>query len=153
MYKSMNEQQKAVYEEYKWARSSVQLTSVCVTEMNVKKNIDDVIRGSELKINILKRAEIGQEQNTGYVKFHIEIIDKKTNNIAVEIDITCKGLFEFNSNIESTEYEKIIDIQVVPQLYPFIRSAVNMLSSMMEIPTIILPTIDIINGLINNSKR
>lgn len=85
------------------------------------------------------------------MKAEIHLADAKSKDPIAEFLVECKGMFELKreQEIDEEEYRKRLDLQLVPQLLPYIRSAIASLSSMVRVP-VMLPTMDVLKSIRKN---
>ncbi|SFM39197.1 protein-export chaperone SecB [Pelosinus propionicus] len=148
----MNEKESNTYKEYKFSRDNIQLINAHVVQITLNKKVDT---WEEECINNLQAAiklEVVDFENIlAYLKVNVKVKGKKNRRVMGDILVVCKGYFIGNPEIDNDDLERLVKLQAFPQLLPYIRSAIANLSTMMEVPTIVLPTIDIIKTIQVNS--
>ncbi len=141
------------YKEYKLARDSIQLVNAyvinCCAELFAE--MDSKSR-CEMSTQIGKKQErISDTDVNGYIKVEVIIKPNGEDRQLARFMVECKGLFHVVSrDVETKEQDYRINLQLVPQLLPYVRMALTNLSSMLNIAPIILPTIDIIRSIEKN---
>lgn len=135
--------------QYFISRDTVQMEKIFIIEMNVKK-YEEHIYSDENNVNIsMKRTlkNIDEKKIEGILFANIKI---EHNEIClIEFNIVYKGLFVSAETLD--DFHDRVDLQMVPQMWPYLRTSVTNLSIMFNMPPVILPTIDILNTLKNNN--
>lgn len=147
------ERADSIYEEYKIARDAIQLTKACIISCQAEQLADfDAKTECTLPTKLLKKYNrISDNEIHGYVKAEISVVSRLEDKEIAKLMVECKGVFNvIKSGLEKEEEEKRVNLQMVPQLLPYIRSSLTNLSSMMSIPPITLPTIDVIKSIQKN---
>lgn len=149
----MNTEDQLLYQDYKFARANIQLLDAFITEIVSNKYVDVVSEDCEKAFSISQGIELNEnKQQFAYIKVDIDIIDENKKTLA-QIAVTCKGIFSYKGNVEKDELQHLIEMQTVPQLFPYARSAITTISSIMGIPKLTMPTIDIIKSIRMNQSR
>ncbi len=144
----MDEMDKVVFEEYKLARNSIQLTDAYIIDIKMNRLADQWGTRSKLSVGLAKRQEyITEGHAVAYLNADISVVDEDTSDVILNLLITCRGEFKSVETISQEKLTQFVDIQTVPQLFPYVRGAVSTLSAMMAIPVINLPTIDVIKSI------
>ncbi len=142
-----------IYKEYVMARNSIQLIDAYIIDVKISR-FKEQEGEANIQFGLATRSEYVDEKNAdAYLKTQICVSDVSTEEIISEIEVACKG--QFNSDHAMTEEKLIgfVDMQIVPQLLPYVRSAVASLSAMMSIASINLPTMDIIGSIRKNMEE
>ncbi|HEF5063589.1 TPA: protein-export chaperone SecB [Bacillus cereus] len=139
------------FQIYKFSRTNIQMKAVSLEEASVFKKIEQVKGKYITGINFGKHVEVKTATIAfAYLKTDVELRDPETEEIVVGIEVVYKGRFEANEEMEKQEFEQWVDVQVVPQLLPYVRSYVTNTTSAMAIPQINIPTMDILETIKKN---
>lgn len=150
----MDEMDKVIFEEYKLARNSIQLTDAYIIDIKMSRLANQWGIRSNLSVGLARRQEyITEGHAVAYLNADISVVDEDTNETILELLITCRGEFKTVEQISQDQLTQFVDIQTVPQLFPYVRGSVSTLSAMMSIPVINLPTIDIIKSIRINREN
>lgn len=139
---------KNVYEEYKIARDSIQLTDAYVKKCSFSREYE--FKGqqkSSIGLSLYPGLDIIKENKyTGNLKATIDV--KQDEHRIAEIVVVVEGNFQVVKNeLNSDEVVSRIKLQLVPQLLPYVRSAVSNIGVMMGIHMQQLPTMDILRSI------
>lgn len=142
------------FQIYKFSRTKIQMKAVNLEESNIFKRVEQVKGKYITGIQFGTRVEATNGRLAyAYLKATVELKDIETKDIAVGIDVVYKGRFETMEEINVEELKKWVDIQVVPQLLPYVRSYVTNTTSAMGIPPINIPTMDILETIKGNDHH
>lgn len=147
------ERENPIYNEYKIARDSIQLTDAYVFQCQAKRFAD---MSPETQYALETQVGYAQERISdstlnGYIKVVISVLIKEEEQKAAELSVECKGIFRImEEGMSPEEQENRIKLQIVPQLLPYVRSAMSNLSSMLHIAPVTLPTMDILKSIQQN---
>lgn len=139
--------------EYIISRDDVQMDRLTLNDIKVqcfdRKAFSNDVKnlGIHIKRNLKK---IGTQDVEGTLETHIEI--RKDDITCVEMDLIHIGNFHTLKEMTEEEFIHRVYVQMVPQIFPYIRSAVSGLSAMMGIPPLVLPTMDILRSIKVNEK-
>lgn len=139
--------------EYIISRDDVQMDRLTLNDIKVqcfdRKAFSNDVKnlGIHIKRNLKK---IGTQDVEGTLETHIEI--RKDDITCVEMDLIHIGNFHALKEMTEEEFIHRVYVQMVPQIFPYIRSAVSGLSAMMGIPPLVLPTMDILRSIKVNEK-
>ena len=150
----MNLQEQELFTEYKISRDNIQLIDAYIVDLQASRvNQDQNWEGEcEHQLKLATRLEKGQEgQVHAYLKAEITVRLVDPQEVAVQVVIVCRGEFQSERSLKDEELLKLVSIQAVPQLIPYIRTAVSNLSAIMGTPVAInIPTMDIIKSIGRN---
>lgn len=141
-----------VFENYKMAKMNVQMIRASLEEINVD-NRNETLHGdytNEMNFGI-RTEELDSNTCKGFLKTSIYCHNDHTNEIDMDITVIYSGIFETNETWEDIQFKKWVEAQTVPQLLSYTRSIITHITSMMNIPPILLPTIDVVQSLEDNS--
>lgn len=122
----------------------------------LRYNIESIAFNLNTEFNFVENSNVSFVQNLSRL---IQKIDDKTFKISVKYEILddlnnqeCKSpftisvivaaIFELN-NWESKEFDDIVKINTVAILYPFVRSLVANITSNANIPTYVMPVVNV----------
>lgn len=151
----MNQYSDPIYKEYKYARDNIQLKNAYIVDLKASRSDVDWEKNYRNDFSLATRMEESSKdgQLFTYLKAEIKVIDADANTPVAEFLVICRGEFNLkNGNISVDELKKMVDIQSVPQLIPYIRAAISTLSTAMAMPPLTLPTLDIINSIQKNRE-
>jgi preprotein translocase subunit SecB len=144
-------EEKELLKEYLYSRHRVQLVETTLVEAHLEKFEDEISGQYENLLDLKQKVEIENEKYYGYLKVEVELQNIETKRASYKIMLIYKGLFKGDEDEQSMK--KFIKNQVVAQLYPFARGAIATMSAFMNIPLIVIPTIDVIGSLEKNEDR
>lgn len=142
-----------LYTEYKMSRDSIQLVKAYIINCHCElvEDLDKKMQYTLSQHIFMKQERISEKELHGNVKTEVTVSRKNDNTPMVKITVECKGIFNImDDDISREEEERRLNLQLVPQLLPYIRSSITSISAMMNIPPVILPTIDIIKSIKEN---
>lgn len=140
-------------EEFVLSKTSIQMTKATLEESHIKKIAP--ITTSESLYNDLnfsyKVEEIRENKIESFMKTSIVSYKDKDTKV-LELDVVFRGVFEIkeDARIDDTDFRNFVEAQTVPQLLPYARSFISSITVQMEIEPMTLPTMDIIQSLIDN---
>lgn len=122
----------------------------------LRYNIENIIFNLNTEFNFGENNKVSFVQNVSRL---IQKINDKTFKVSVKYEISddlnnqeCKSpftisvivaaIFELN-NWESKEFDEVVKINTVAILYPFIRSLVANITSNANIPTFVMPVVNV----------
>lgn len=139
-----------LYNMYIFARHQIQLENVVLKQVDIKNEFNDK-QDFENSLSMGTQIEIiNDKESYAYLKTDVEYINEESKKIEVLISIVYRGHFVSSVNLSKDELISFTEAQCVPQLLPYVRACMTNLSTMMLIPPIVLPTMDIIESLKSN---
>ena len=146
--------QRNYLDEYLFSRHKVQLVEASLIEVHVEKIANEITGSHSNQFNLRKKIEFNDGQYCGFLKVELTSKNSDTKETAFTILMVYKGVFanEGEKSFSNDEMIKMIDNQLVAQLYPFVRGSMATISAFMNVPTIVLPTIDVVNSMSLNDK-
>ena len=147
----MDKKGKEIFKEYKWARDAVQLENPHLTKIDMEL-LSEFDYGAaytvEMKLGINCRWQ--EDVMIGSVLAEVRIVSEE-DEIVAKGKAIAEGEFHIClKDFDKEEMGKRIELQVVPQLLPFLRSSIANASLMLGIPQVSLPTMDIIRSIRRN---
>lgn len=147
------ERENHIYNEYKISRDSIQLADAYILRCQAERFAD---MSPETQYALATQIGYAQERISdstlnGYMKVVVSVLVQDEEQKAAELSVECKGIFRITEEgMSPEEQENRIKLQIVPQLLPYVRSAMSNLSSMLHIAPVILPTMDILKSIQKN---
>lgn len=139
------------YKLYTTSKTKVQLVGASLEDLKTQKNFD--LTGEYIteiqfgtRMVVLSSTEVEAYLKTSVAVFQKDK-DKDKDIPGVLIEVIYKGLFESYQDIHQSGLESWVDLQIVPQLLPYTRTLIATLTGLMDIKTINLPTIDILETM------
>lgn len=156
----MQESLTRIYKEYKLSRDSIQLTDAFVAHCSADalEDLNDAGLYEEAPLNALKLKHsyewISDNVARGYLLSEVDVLTGKTNQTIAKFSIKVVGIFKViaDNNVEKKELVRRLELQIVPQLLPYVRSALTSLSSLMTLPPVVLPTMDVLLSMKKNGQ-
>lgn len=150
----LDKKEQETYREYKLSRDAIQLLDTTVIDCSAKhmgKVVPDKANRNLSVTFYCKQEKISATTREGYLKAKVRLVNAESKEAFAEFLVECKGMFELKGGqkMEESEYEKRLELQIVPQLLPYIRSAIASLSSLVRVP-VILPTMDVLESIRQN---
>ena len=143
--------EKSWQDAYVVAKTKTQLVKAVLDEIHISQEgkpeqnmINELSFGYRVLEQKGKRVE-------AFLKVRVEGKSTGTGERLLDIDCVYKGIFERHEEDSDQNFIDFVEIQAVPSLVPYVRSLLAFLSAQMGITPIILPTMDIIQSLIDNS--
>lgn len=145
---------KEAFSLYKLAKTNIQLENAVLESMQItnESNNKHTDLLNEVSFGI-KTEFVNESEINGYLKVIVESKDEINDEVILTIEIVHKGNFKCKSPVDQDQLEEWAEIQVVPQLLPYSRSLITNVTSLMDIPTISLPTMDILESIKMNRKK
>lgn len=146
--------QHEAVEQYIFSKTNIQLVHASLEELTINRINPNLITDlhNEISFGTKIKPLVGNEVEA----YLIAVIDCKSSwdgPTEIQMQIVYKGIFQSKVDVEQEEFRKWTEIQVTPQLVPYIRSLVSTLSIQMMIEPIMLPTMDIIQSIVENSNE
>lgn len=140
---------------YKLSRDTVQLIAVDTLSMSVRKIKPIAGKGKRLNLSINKEVIRAKEETDtikGTIGVQIYVMDEHDERCAV-INVFQMGIFRAGKKLEMNEFYHRVDVQLVPQLISYVRSAVSILAAESGLAPIVLPTMDVLKSMRENAKQ
>lgn len=129
------------------------MTKVYLEGMHIKKKTDVTPKEYKNDIHFSTRIEsLSKNKVKGFMKTNIYSKHIETDIVGLEIEVIYSGVFE-SKTVTEEELNRWVEFQIVPQLLSFTRSTVANLTSEMDVQSILLPTMDLIQSLENNNDE
>ncbi|MGE9842163.1 hypothetical protein ACQQ91_09560, partial [Selenomonas bovis] len=82
------------------------------------------------------------------------VFSKMSHELVLPIEIKCIGNFSLRegAHLGENEFMKQVELQLVPQLLPYVRETLSMVSTMSLAVPLILPTMDVIQSIRANKE-
>lgn len=152
----MQQEKESIYDAYKFSRHIIQMKDARIIECNFENRKPFLSEQSfNIKFSLKRNVKlISPNLCHGFLNAQIHIVSKKDNELIMPISIKSVGSFSLvkEENLEDDEFVKQVSLQLVPQLLPYIRESLSMISAISLAVPIILPTMDIIQSIRVNSK-
>jgi preprotein translocase subunit SecB len=140
------------FENYKFAKMSFQMIGASLADVTINKYRDDLKGDYKNDISFEIRTEKrSEDEYRGYLKTAIHCMNAATEEVELYIEVVYSGDFKTTKQLEEYQMIELVEAQIVPQLLSYSRSLITHLTSLMNIPSILLPTIDVIESLENNN--
>ena len=147
----MGNTDKEIFEEYKWARDAVQLENPHLTKIDMELLSDfDFDADYTVDMRLGVKCSWKEKVMIGSVLSEVRIVSKNDNPVARGMAIAEGEFHILLEDFDRDAISKRIELQVVPQLLPFLRSSIANASLMLGIPQVSLPTMDIIRSIRQN---
>lgn len=141
----------AFIKKYVVAKNSIQLVNVSLEESQFKK-VGLTTENLQHSLSFGYQVKIENGKVFGFLKTNVESINSN-GKIVLEVQTIHKGEFQFSEDIKIELVQEFAHIQTVPQLISYARSHIQFVSSQMISEPIQLPTMDIIESLIQNADE
>lgn len=128
--------------EISFQRNSIQLRRVELIEVAFK-NSGDIEQNEDLSFSLHRSAEIDKECVNIYLTAEIG----HSNIAGFSMNIKYRGEVYSLNDISMEELENYALQNVIPMLLPYIREVSSSLIGRTELPSFMLPTLDVINYL------
>lgn len=107
----------------------------------------------ELKIEFSYSLDMDYEQKKAILNLGCIVFDDcKVNNYPFTIDISLEGFFEFDGNLDKEQVYKMMEVNGVAILFPYLRSIISNITSSAGVQPLVIPTMNI-SKLIENYKN
>ena len=156
----MQESLNKIYKEYELSRDSIQLTDAFVIHCSADafEDLNNTSLYEDAPVNSLKLKHsyewMDDSVARGYLISEIEVLTNTTKQPIAKFSIEIAGVFrvKISEDIEKKELARRLELQIVPQLLPYARSALVSLSSLLTIPPVVLPTMDVLLSIKKNGQ-
>lgn len=139
--------------EYRLARLSAQMIDAKLVKLHIKKLVEEDIRKALTNFQFFYRIDESSKGIKGIMAVDIDVIDPDTRKNLIEAQVAYEGTFVNNtSDISEEEFKEFVEDQIIPQLLPYCRSILAMVSSHLGGKPIELPTMDVIQSMIRNQE-
>lgn len=78
--------------------------------------------------------------------------DSEENNYPFTLEVELLGFFEFDSDLEEATVRRMMELNGVTILFPYLRSTISNITSSAGVQNVVLPTMNIVNMLKKNKK-
>lgn len=131
-------------------KSSLNFINYHISELTFSKNNDFEKKAVSVQFDV--NSEIAFiEDNTAHVSIFLDVFKNATkNNYPFELFLSLTGVFKIE-NFDKERDTKLIEINSVAILFPYLRALVTTITSNANVQPLILPPINIIN-LLKNKK-
>lgn len=141
----------AFIKKYVVAKNSIQLIEVSLEQSQFNK-VGLITEKLQHNLSFSYQVKVENEKVYGFLKTNVESINSN-GEIALVVETIHKGSFQFPQDIKLELVEEFAHVQTVPQLISYARSHIQFVSSQMISEPIQLPTMDIIESLIQNADE
>ena len=152
----MEKELSLIYKDYKLSRDSIQLADVFVAKCAAE--IVESLESASGHVNFkLKHGyEWARDKAIrGYLVADVDVLSNEDEKVTVKFLIEVVGLFEIvtDESVNKDEYNRRLELQLIPQLLPYVRSTLATLSALLTIPPVVLPTMDILRSIKKNGQN
>lgn len=119
--------------------SVLQLKDYFLSELEFKVN-EDAYNENELDIN--PKFSISPEECVGHIMFEFSIKDERTYANGVLI-----GKFIYDESIDEDMAKELLIVNGVTILFPYLRAVISNVTNIANVPTLMLPTVNVIDYL------
>lgn len=138
---------------YQLARTDIQLVEASLESLTVNKLVNYDSTNLTHEFNFGVRMEvIDEKQRIAFLRTIVESISNESGEVHIEIETVHKGVFKSTILLDDETFNNFVEVQIVPQLLPYARTLISNISTEMGIKPIILPTMDIINSIMENTE-
>mgnify|MGYP001350155078 FL=1 len=133
------------------AKTKIQMVEASLEDLRIRKLTDRLQGDYTNDISLGIKTETLDDCNIkGFLKTTVNCINMQTKNVDLEISVIYSGLFNTVEDMNEEEFQNWVEAQIVPQLISYTRSVISHITSLMVIPPIVLPTMDVIQSLQEN---
>lgn len=130
--------------------SSIEFRGYIVTKAIYSASEEISEPGKEFELNPSFSRVITHHENGRYsLKLGVKLVDD-ANRLPFSIDVEIQGFFVLKG-FEDKE-DKIMRINATAILFPYLRSTLSMLTSLMNVNPVVLPTINLVKMFENDEK-
>ena len=141
----------AFIKKYVVAKNSIQLINVSLEQSQFNK-VGFITENLQHNLSFGYQVKVENREVFGFLKTNVESINSNGEK-ALEVQTIHKGEFQFSEDITLELAEEFAHVQSVPQLISYARSHIQFVSSQMLSEPIQLPTMDIIESLMQNTEE
>lgn len=142
-----------LFKKYKMVKTNIQMVEAHLENVQLNKYINSLRGDYSNEISFGIRTEKKDDNKyKGFLKTTVESRNNETEKVELYLEIIYSGLFLAKDEVNSEQMQAWVEAQVVPQLLSYSRSVISHLTSLMAIPPISLPTIDVIKSLEQNDQ-
>lgn len=145
------DRQQAI-QDFVLSKTSIQMIEATLEESIVKKLHTPAMPANlhnDLNFGY-KVNEISDNEISAYLKTTVTSATADGEPV-LELEVTYRGRFIAEPYVDEIDFKNFAEIQTVPQLMPYARAFIASLTTHMGIEPIILPTMDIIQSMIENA--
>jgi preprotein translocase subunit SecB len=137
-----------IFEEYRFKE--------LLFELN--KDFREPEKGVPLSFEFESNISTMLNEETGTRSARIDLIcmiwrSPKENNYPFTIKVSITGFFKADVPMEKEEFDEYCSISGIAALFPFVRNAIANLTSMANVPTLILPLINVVKMFEEKDKE
>lgn len=151
----MLKENESIKKDYFLARDTVQLADVDTVSISVNKN--KPITPAEKKFAELKLKTALSKNNKdaslirGLLESEIQVKNEKGELCAV-LKVIQMGVFHAETDLDADEFVRRVNMQLVPQMLPYLRGLISVLAAQTGLAPLIMPTMDVLKSIKANSK-
>lgn len=139
-------------DDYRLARLSIQMTDAQLVKLHIKKLVENEIKNATTNFQFFYKTGEKDDGMKALMRVELEMIDAETHQAVVEAQVLYEGIFRSKNTIEKDSFEKFVRDQAIPQLLPYCRSILTMVSANLGVKPIELPTMDVIESMMMNQE-
>ncbi|WP_100010117.1 protein-export chaperone SecB [Lentibacillus sediminis] len=145
--------QENEFEYYKFIKMKFQMTEARLEDIHIERFQEIPEDQCTNQVNFGRRYEyIDERTYKGFLKTIIQCKNRETEEVVMNIEVVYSGEFQ-TTELDPAQMEEYVDAQIVPQLLPYSRSVIAHLTSLMDIPPVHIPTMDVIQSLSANNHK
>ena len=152
----MDQEQQSIFDAYKFSRHMIQMTDARIIGCDFENKKPFLGEPSYHIKFFLKRGVKLVTSNLchGFLYAQINVFSKTSHELVLPIEIKCIGNFSLREGAQlgENEFVKQVELQLVPQLLPYVREALSMVSTMSLAVPLILPTMGVIQSIRANKE-
>jgi len=121
---------------------------------NLNFRLNNEFNGKKVEVDFAVNSDISfNEDNTASVLLNLTVFhDAKSNNYPFELDLVTTGFFKIE-NFDMETDKKLIEVNAVAILFPYLRSLVSTITANANVRPLILPPINVVNLLRNEENK
>lgn len=107
----------------------------------------------ELDLNFNHEIQLDYQQKRSVVILECSLFEHPyENNYPFSLTLSLLGFFDFDTDLNEDDIIKLLEVNGVAILFPYLRGIISTITSNLGVAPIIIPTINIVEMLRNNKK-
>ena len=146
-------EREQIFKKFQFAKHTIQLVDAMLMEVQAGQVEPKKVMKLHYQMEFSYHHEEKDDRTAyGFMRARLQGCDIETDEPKCEFNVVYRGEFVSLEPIAQEEFNDMLDLLVVPQLMPYVRSAICNISGWMTILPVNIPTMDIIESLYQSEE-